>query len=369
MISHRTPLLSASLGTQRDIVSFRFGAEGAGRKVYIQASLHADETPAMLTASLLRRKFESLEAEGRLRSQITLVPVANPIGLSQHVLGQFMGCFELNSARNFNRGIFEFGALCARLEGRLGNDANANRQIITGEMRRMLDEQQPGTEFDSLRLALQKLAVDADIVLDLHCSLEAAVHVYTSASAWGRIEPLARYLGSKAQLLSDDSDRGGFSEWTNRAWIDLKASFGASHPLPEASVAATIECRGERDVSYEFAEAQAQAIVAYLIEQSFVDGVRQPLPELLRPATQLDASAQFHAARSGVLVYAAQPGQWVRVGDAICDIVDPVSGETTTVSSHAEGVFYMRRAIRFVTAGAEIGRVTGRGPQVGTIDT
>ena len=69
------------------LTSFHYGAAGGGKKVYIQASLHADEVPAMLVAHVLRRELERLDAEGRVRGEIMLVPAANPIGLSQVVHG------------------------------------------------------------------------------------------------------------------------------------------------------------------------------------------------------------------------------------------------------------------------------------------
>jgi uncharacterized protein len=47
------------------------------------------------------------------------------------------------------------------------------------------------------------------------------------------------------------------------------------------------------------------------------------------------------------------------VDDPLFDIVDPLTGNVTTIRSTTEGVFYMRRAIRFVTTGAPLGRVTG----------
>jgi len=72
------PLLSPSLTTQRSISSFHFGTPGSGQKVYIQASLHADELPGMMTAWHLKQKLAALEAEGRLAGEIILVPVANP---------------------------------------------------------------------------------------------------------------------------------------------------------------------------------------------------------------------------------------------------------------------------------------------------
>ena len=83
------PLLSPSLGSQKTLTSFHFGkrSEGSdcGPKVYIQASLHAEELPGMLVAHHLRAMLESAETAGQIRGEIILVPVANPIGLAQRV--------------------------------------------------------------------------------------------------------------------------------------------------------------------------------------------------------------------------------------------------------------------------------------------
>src|SRR4051812_23612448 len=89
------------------LTSYRFGSPrqggNVGKKVYIQASLHADEVPAMLVAHVLRRELERLEAEGRIKGEIVLVPAANPIGLSQVVHGAPFGRYDLASGINFNR--------------------------------------------------------------------------------------------------------------------------------------------------------------------------------------------------------------------------------------------------------------------------
>ena len=47
-------LLSPSLGSYKTLTSFHFGTPGRGPKVYIQASLHAEELPGMLVAHHLR---------------------------------------------------------------------------------------------------------------------------------------------------------------------------------------------------------------------------------------------------------------------------------------------------------------------------
>lgn len=96
------PLLSASLGTQREIVSFHFGEE-KHKQVYIQASLHGDEIPGMAVAWFLKQKLAALESAGRLRASFTLVPVANPLALSQHWNGTHLGRFHCESGQDFNR--------------------------------------------------------------------------------------------------------------------------------------------------------------------------------------------------------------------------------------------------------------------------
>ncbi|EGC98588.1 succinylglutamate desuccinylase/aspartoacylase, partial [Burkholderia sp. TJI49] len=179
-----TPLLSPSIGTQRTLTSFHFGPADAGRKIYLQAALHADETPAMLAAYILKQRLAQLDADGRLAAEIVLVPVANPIGLNHHLLGQFIGRFDLASGRNFNRGFLPLAAIAARARERLGADPVRNRAIVRECVGAALDDIAPRTEFDALQCALLKLSYDADVVLDLHCSLEAVMHVYTSDSAW-----------------------------------------------------------------------------------------------------------------------------------------------------------------------------------------
>ena len=79
-------LAESTPGTTHRLTSLHFGTPGGGPKAYIQASLHADEVPAMLVAWHLRRHLEALDAAGRLQGEVVLVPAANPIGLAQFAL-------------------------------------------------------------------------------------------------------------------------------------------------------------------------------------------------------------------------------------------------------------------------------------------
>ena len=146
-----------------------------------------------------------------------------------------------------------------------------------------LDEIAPRTEFDALQLALLKLSLDAEVVIDLHCSLEAVM--YTS-DTWPEVEPLARYLGSEVSLLAEDSGGHAFDDAHHLLWAQLRQHLPAGTPMAAGTVAVTVECRGQRDVTYDYAERDADALVDYLVWRGAVRG-----------ASRCRRSPRRHAAR------------------------------------------------------------------------
>jgi predicted deacylase len=224
-------------------------------------------------------------------------------------------------------------------------------------MRDALDEQKPHTELESQRLALQKLSYDADVVLDLHCDLDAALHIYTNPDIWDEVEPLARYLDSKASLLALNSVGNPFDEIHSFCWSDLRARFGARFPVPNGGISVTVELRSQHDVSYEFADADAQGIINYLIHRGVIEATAPAMPELVYPATPLAGAEPIVAPVSGVLVFRAKVGTVVKAGDAIADVVDPLTDTVTPLNCTTTGMLYARQIARFATAGMEVARV------------
>ena len=111
-------LTGASAGTRREITLYRYGACGAGRKVYLQAGLHADEMPGVLVLQHLMALLDEAEAQGQIAGEVLVVPAANPIGLSQWAFQRPLGRHEADSLHNFNRGYPELARLVGdRLEG------------------------------------------------------------------------------------------------------------------------------------------------------------------------------------------------------------------------------------------------------------
>ena len=118
-------LPSPAPGTERTLLVHRYGAPGARPKAYVQAALHADEIPGLLVAQHLLLGLEQAQAEGRIRGEVVVVPVANPIGLNQNLTGRLHGRYDWDSSNNFNRGFPDLAeAALDRLRGTLGADPN-----------------------------------------------------------------------------------------------------------------------------------------------------------------------------------------------------------------------------------------------------
>ncbi len=361
------PLLSPSLGSHRTLTSLHFGKAGSGLKIYIQASLHAEELPGMLAAHHLRPLLEAADACGQIVGEVVLVPVSNPIGLSQRLDHKPMGRFELDSSENFNRHYPDFAKeILPKMLAKLGADAASNVATVRAAMGEYLSAWTPTTELQSMRKALLSLAFDADVVLDLHCDSEAVMHFYCEESCWPQLSPIAHLMGSRAILLAKDSGGGPFDECLSGVWwrlADALKQQGLDHPLPQGCCATTIELRGELDVTHAYAKQDAQALFAYLEHLGVLQtGNRPAIPQPLCQPTPLAGSESLRAKGPGVLVFAAAPGQLLHKGDLVAEVIHPIESIAEEVRAGVDGVFYARIRDRYVTAGCEIGKIAGATP-------
>ncbi|PRA55900.1 succinylglutamate desuccinylase/aspartoacylase family protein, partial [Pseudomonas sp. MYb115] len=357
---HHHPLLTRTPCTRRELISLHYGQAGGAGKVYLQASLHADELPGMLALHHLRQLLDAAESRGEILGEIVLVPIANPIGLEQTLMHDAMGRFDFNSGENFNRRYPDLASMIVEsINDELGSDALENRRIIRQAMVEALQCLQPGSEIDSLRQAQLLLAVDADFVLDLHCDAQAVVHLYGETPYRDELAPLARYIGAQATLLASGTGAGSFDEACGQPWWRLAQHFEGRFPIPSGCVAATVELRGEAQVEHPLARHDAAALYAFLQHRGILAGTAPPLPALLHPITPFDGSLTLRAPCAGLVVFLHSPGAWIERDQPVVHLIDPISGTTQVVCSTTSGVMYMRSAIRFAAAGVELCKVAG----------
>ena len=362
MQQQRHALVAQTLGCPREIISLHFGPQGQGRKVYLQAGLHADEHPGMLVLHHLKQRLLQLEAAGRLCGEVVLVPIANPIGLGNYLFGRQFGRFELSSRENFNRHYLDLAELVReQVAGQLSDDGAANVALIRRTIAARLQAIEPRTELESLRLTLLRLACDADCVLDVHCDSEAMVHLYVHSAQQTQARVLAGYTASHATLHATVQGGNSFDETFTSVWYDLQQAF-PQQPIPMATFAATVELRGINDVSHELAQADAEALLAYLGHLGLITGSVPAVPEPVCEPTPLAGVEVLNAPHAGVVAYHVAVGSQVLPGTALADVINPLSGQVSTLTSSIAGMFYARVLERFTEANTELTFVAGDEP-------
>lgn len=338
-------------GVTYELAMRRYGTPGARPKAYIQAGLHADEVPGMLTALRLCDRLAALGAAGEVAGEVVVLPACNPIALSQRVLAVSVGRFDLLDGQNFNRG---YPALRPDVPG-LGDETEANTALVRAALRDAHAAGQPATPAQHLKHALLGLALDADVVLDLHTDGEAAMHLYTLTPAADTGRVLAGFLGAQALLLAEESGDDPFDEACSRPWLVLHQQNPA---VPLACFAATVELRGQADVTGAYADADADALVEFLRWRGVLSGPAPVPPPGCEP-TPLAGTEPLEAPIAGIVVYRRNVGDRVQPGDVVADIVDPVTGKAAEVRAQSAGLFFARNVARFATAGRRIGKIAG----------
>src|SRR5690606_24007538 len=124
-----------------------------------------------------------------------------------------------------------------------------------------------------------------------------------------------------------------------------------STPLPQGCLSATVELRGRSDVNDELALADATNLILFLRRRGLVAGDPGPLPPLACTATPLTGMESVRAPAGGVLSYRAAPGDRLRPGQVVADLIDPAADNPAEgrreVQASVEGVMFARRAERF----------------------
>lgn len=346
---NRIDLPSMSPGSARSLLVHRFGRPRARPKAYLQAAIHANELPGAMALHHLLPMLVEADRRGRLRGEIVVVPVVNPIGLAQLLGNDHLGRYDFLGRDNFNRNWPELSdAVARRVGARLGRDAADNVARIRDAALAALAAMKPANELQTLRVEVLKRSLDADIVLDLHCDQYAVLHLFISRQDWpGPARILAADLGAEATLYNDPfPDVPTFSGVNGVLWPRLAARFPAAR-IPQACLSATVEYRGQRDVSHRLGEADARNLYRFLVRRGVIAGRAGPLPRLRAQATPIGGMDVGYSPRSGIQVYHVERGARVRRGTPVCEIIDPMDARgpraRTQVLARTDGVVFSRR--------------------------
>jgi len=362
--------MSDNVGMQANWKVHKYGPDDENVPMcYIQASLHADEIPGILVNHHLLKMLDIASKAGWITQRVHIVPYANPIGLYQTVLNYKLGRFNLATGTNFNRSFADVTdtvlakGLVARLKAGESAEVEAfNTKVIRSalaeEYAALMNKADVSSEAH-FKLQLLSRASQADVVLDLHCDCNANLHLYTHTDLWPQMKDLSCELQANPTMLAIVSGGVCFEEaCSNPFYVIRKRATGKRVAM--ACEAATVELRGEGDVSDEFAMKDARAIFRFLQRRGYInstgadgssadiaaaeamvrerdllpsaDAAAAPLPPLLKEATDLSCTDLIAAEAAGVIAWKAKRGDWVTKGQLLAEIV------SIEVSKHAEKV-------------------------------
>lgn len=331
-ISGETP------GLDYRLVVHQFGSDASGApSAYLQAALHAGERPGVAALHHLMPMLEAAEREGRLKGRVTVVPQANPVGMAQHLMGDHVGRFSLATRTNFNR---DFPIPDARGE----TPWDAADAPVFAERR--------------LKSRLLEIAVTHDLVLDLHCDDEGVQYLYIPDALWPALADLADCLACRAVLRWTGMPERAFEEAAFAHMRHQAEGGDVSHRC-----ATTVELRGQGDVDAELARADAAGLYAFLALRGVIDDGSLVRPEPVAdfvsvPITHVE---MLHAPDGGTLIYHVRPGDRVKAGDLVAEILvrpgEP--GGTIAVRAPQDGLVLTRRMRRFVRRGDDVAKIVG----------
>ncbi len=361
-------LREVSLNDQRRLTVHRYGEPGARPKVYVQAGIHANELAAPLTAHHLADRLSKADEAGEVVGEIVVVPIANPIGLSQVQSGEHFGRHDLETGRNYNRAFFDVSeAVLGSVEGQLGPDAADNTEAVRGAIATALEQVQPRFAIDDLHLELQKLACDADIVLDLHTDSDAEMHLFLDPTQWPEAEDLAAELGVEVVMLARASGSNPFEETIAAPYVAVMEG-PEKHPL-NLPLTVVVELRGIADVSDELAGGDADALFRFLQRRGCLAGDPGPQPAFTGVAAPFEHTTFIWVTAPGIIAFKQPLGAMVQTGDVIAEIVDVTAttadAARTPVLAETSGRFFARSLSKLARPGQEIGKIFGTTPVEG----
>ena len=172
------------------------------------------------------------------------------------------------------------------------------------------DDFKPVTAIDHLRHVVTKEAMDADMVLDLHCDDEALNHIFIAPQLMPEFQDLSNWVGAAATLTEEDSGGGSFDEVWPGLWIKLARRYPDA-AWPALPLGATLEYRGQHDVDDKINKTDADNLYGFFVQRGLITDQVQSPPSA-PPASTLNAMETLHVDQHGLVAYRVDLGANVK---------------------------------------------------------
>lgn len=300
---------------------------------YLQANVHGGELQG--NAALIAL-FDLLERD-QPRGSLILAPRVNPVAANQQIGDYVAGVYDLQTGANFNRGyLYLTGPSRASSAPYVDVDAFAavHRDATLSEIRDGFREALHGA-LGAIRdsaaiwgmdtrlefaLAVQEIAVDADVVMDLHTGDRAPRYLYAPEG----LTAATRAFGIPFVLEVPPRFAGALDEACFVPWNDLSDAFNriGRTDVRRFVDAFTVELGSMNTFSMAQGIEDAKRIASALRYYGVIDGDPDE-PAYRIVACSVNDYQSIAAPAAGLVDPAFSPGTPVRKGDLVARMVDP----------------------------------------------
>ena len=312
-------------GAALTVPVYRLKGQSDAPSVYIQANMHGAEVQGNAVI------FQLLELlrHTKIKGDITLVPYANPVGCN-HKNGEYtLGRFDPITGVNWNRMYhFDESMIKPFVRESIGKDdktIEANfKALMIDNIEQKLDHNIFGlTTGQRIAYQLQRLAHQADLVLDLHTGPISSKHLYCPEYA---IES-AKYFDIPHTLLIPNDFDGALDEATFCPWWKLEEAFAelgikfsiSSNTLNKESF--TVELGSQEQIDLDVALEDAKSILSYLQYKGVIDTTVYQPQKMTRFACYLKDYKAFYSPMGGMVDYLAEFGKPLKAGEPLARIL------------------------------------------------
>jgi len=307
-------------GAALTVPVYRFKGQGGGPGVYIQANMHGAEVQGNAVIYQLLELLQGLTLLG----DITLVPYANPVGCN-HKNGEYtLGRFDPITGVNWNR-MYHFngqqipGFAEQYQTASAGQIEQRFRELLLQDINDKLDHNIFGlTTGQRIAYQLQKMAHQADLVLDLHTGPISSKHLYCPEYAIDS----ARHFDIPHTIVIPNCFDGAMDEATFCPWWSLRqrlAELGRELDFNKESF--TVELGSQEQIDLDVAYQDALSILSYLqYKEVITDSDFRPRA-MTRYACYLKDYKAFYSPIGGMVDYLATFGEPLQAGEPIARIL------------------------------------------------
>lgn len=304
---------------------YRLKGDSSAPSVYIQANMHGAEVQGNAVVFQLLELLKNISVKG----DVTLVPYANPVACN-HKNGEYtLGRFDPITGVNWNR-MYHFDPSIIKpfVRESIGKDdaiiAANFKQLMIDKIEQKLEHNAFGlTTGQRIAYQLQRLAHQADYVLDLHTGPISSKHLYCPEYA----KASAQYFNIPHNILIPNTFDGALDEATFCPWWQLQEAFaelGIKYSISSKALnkeSFTVELGSQEQIDLDAALEDAKSILCYLQHKGVIDAAQYQPQIMTRFACYLKDYKAYYSPMGGMVDYLAEFGKPLAAGKPLARIL------------------------------------------------